>query len=434
MLVVLSGWALVTGSSDTTMAGFALVGLGTLGALLGTIIFIPVLAKPVARSIGAPLPWAFGTVGRLAMDNAARQPRRSAATASAVMVGLALVTGFSIITTSASQSVNAAVDEVVGSEFLVSNPNQRPFPATVGDEIEQIEGVAIVSRSTLVQAEAEHPDGETSLQFPSSVETDTIDEVLNLTFLSGGFDDLTDATTVVDETTAELTGVEVGDSLTLNFGGGSAELEVAGLFEPEGFWSGFIVTDTTLQAAGVDVGDSFLYVKAADDADLTAIRSEIDEILESYPTVAVQTQAELKEQIEDQAAALLAILVALLGLAIFIAVLGIINTLLLSVLERTREIGMLRAVGTTRRQVRGMVILESVVLALFGAVAGIALGVAFGSALQGALSGFGFTVLGIPWVLLGIFLALAIVVGVLAALWPARRAARLDVLRAVTTE
>lgn len=434
VLLALSGWALFSGATEGGSAGFALVGLGTLGALIGTIAFIPVLTRPVARTIGAPLPWAFGTVGRLAMDNAARQPRRSAATASAVMVGLALVTGFSIITTSASQSVNAAVDEVVGSEFLISNSNQRPFPTTVGDEVEGIDGVAVVSRSTLVQAEAEHPDGGTSLQFPTSVEKDTIDEVLNLSFTTGSFDDLTDATTVVDETTAELAGVGVGDTLTLNFGGGSVELEVAGLYEAEGFWSGFIVTDTTLRGAGVDVGDTFLYVKAADDADLTAIRGEIDQVLESYPTVTVQTQAELKEQIEEQAAALLAILIALLGLAIFIAVLGIINTLLLSVLERTREIGMLRAVGTTRRQVRGMVILESVVLALFGAFAGIALGVAFGSALQGALSGFGFTVLGIPWLLLGLFLVLAVVVGILAALWPARRAARLDVLRAVTTE
>jgi putative ABC transport system permease protein len=434
VLLALSGWALISGATAGGSAGFALVGIGTLGALLGAITFIPVLTRPVARTIGAPLPWAFGTVGRLAMDNAARQPRRSAATASAVLVGLALVTGFSIITTSASQSVNAAVDEVVGSEFLLSNSNQRPFPASVGDEVEGIAGVAVVSRSSLVQAEAERPDGGTSLQFLTSVEKDTIGEVLNLSFLTGSFDDLTDTTTLVDETTAELAGVGVGDTLTLNFGAGSAELEVAGLYEAEGFWSGFILTDTTLRGAGVEVGDSFVYVKADDDADLDEIRVEIDRILESYPTVTVQTQAELKEQIEDQAAALLAILIALLGLAIFIAVLGIINTLLLSVLERTREIGMLRAVGTTRRQVRGMVILESVVLALFGAVAGIALGVAFGSALQGALSGFGFTVLGIPWVLLGMFLVLAIVVGILAALWPARRAARLDVLRAVTTE
>jgi putative ABC transport system permease protein len=434
VLLALSAWALFSGATSGGGGGFALVGLGTLGVLVGTIIFIPVLTKPVARTLGAPLPWAFGTVGRLAMDNAARQPRRSAATASAVMVGLALVTGFSIITTSASESVTAAVDEVVGAEFLISNSNQRPYPTTVADQVENIDGVEVVSRSSLVQAEAVHPGGGTSLQFPTSVDPDTITDVLDLSFSVGGFDELTDTTTVVDETTAELVGVGVGDTLTLNFAGGSAEFEVVGLYQAEGFWSGFIVTDAALVGAGVDVGDTFVYVKAAEGADLTAIRAGIDEILESYPTVTVQTQTELKEQVEDQAAALLAILIALLGLAIFIAVLGIINTLLLSVLERTREIGMLRAVGATRRQVRRMVILESVVLALFGAGAGIVLGIAFGSALQRALSGFGFTVLGIPWVLLAIFLVIALVVGVLAALWPARRAARLDVLRAVTTE
>jgi putative ABC transport system permease protein len=434
VLLALSAYALVSGAQAGDAAGFALVGLGTLGALIGAIVFIPVLAKPVTRTLGAPLPWAFGTVGRLAMDNAARQPRRSAATASAVMVGLALVTGFSIITTSASESVSAAVDEVVGAEFLLSNSTQRPFPTSVGDQVEAIDGVEVVSRSSLVQAEAENPDGDTSLQFLTTADPDTVTDVLDLTFVEGDFGDLADGTTIVDEGTAMLANIGVGDEIELKFATGTTTLEVVGLYEPEGFWSGFVITDDALKAAGLDVGDSFVYVKAEPDADLTAMRSAIEEILTEYPTVTVQTQAELKEQIEDQAAALLAILIALLGLAIFIAVLGIINTLLLSVLERTREIGMLRAVGTSRRQVRGMIVLESIVLALFGACAGIVLGLAFGAALQGALETFGFTVLGIPWLLVGFFLVIAIIVGALAAVWPARRAARLDVLSAITTE
>ena len=434
VLLALSGWALYSGSTSGDESGFALVGLGTLGALIGAIIFAPVLAEPVSRTIGAPLPAVFGTVGRLAMDNAARQPRRSAATASAVMVGLALVTGFSIITTSASASISSAVDDVVGAEFLISNSTQRPFPTTVADEVSDIEGVETVSRSSLVQAEAENAAGDTSLQFLTTADPDTVTEVLDLAFVEGDFSGLTDATAIVDEGTAQLAKLQVGDEITLRFATGEASLEVSGLYEAEGFWSGFVITDTALQDAGVDVGDSFVYVKAGPDADLGQIRNEIDAILADYPTVTVQTQEELKEQIEDQAAALLAILIALLGLAIFIAVLGIINTLLLSVLERTREIGMLRAVGTSRRQVRGMIMLESVVLALFGAITGLVLGVAFGVTLQNALSGFGFTVLGVPWVLLGFLLLIAMLVGALAALWPARRASRLDVLQAITTE
>lgn len=434
VLLALSAWALVAGAQAGDAAGFALVGLGTLSALIGAIVFIPVLAKPVTRTLGAPLPWVFGTVGRLAMDNAARQPRRSAATASAVMVGLALVTGFSIITTSASESVSAAVDDVVGAEFLLSNSTQRPFPTAVGDQVEAIAGVEVVSRSSLVQAEAENPEGDTSLQFLTTADPDTVTDVLDLTFVEGSFDELSDETTIVDQGTAMLSNIAVGDDIELKFATGTTTLEVVGLYEPEGFWSGFVITDAALKGAGLDVGDSFVYVKAETDADLSAIRASIEEILAEYPTVTVQTQAELKEQIEDQAAALLAILIALLGLAIFIAVLGIINTLLLSVLERTREIGMLRAVGTTRRQIRRMIVLESIVLALFGAGAGIVLGIAFGAALQGALATFGFTVLGIPWMLVGFFLVIAIIVGALAAVWPARRAARLDVLAAITTE
>jgi len=344
------------------------------------------------------------------------------------------VTGFSIITTSASASISSAVDDVVGAEFLISNSTQRPFPTSVADEVADIDGVETVSRSSLVQAEAENAAGDTSLQFLTTADPETVTEVLDLAFVEGDFSGLTDATTIVDEGTAQLANLQVGDDITLRFATGEASLEVSGLYEAEGFWSGFVITDTALQEAGVDVGDSFVYVKASEDADLGQIRTEIDSILADYPTVTVQTQEELKEQIEDQAAALLAILIALLGLAIFIAVLGIINTLLLSVLERTREIGMLRAVGTSRRQVRGMIMLESVVLALFGAITGLVLGVAFGVTLQNALSGFGFTVLGVPWVLLGFLLIIAMIVGALAALWPARRASRLDVLQAITTE
>ena len=194
------------------------------------------------------------------------------------------------------------------------------------------------------------------------------------------------------------------------------------------------MTNQALASAGVDVGDSFVYVKAAPDADLDAIRASIDDVLADYPTVQVQSQQELKEQFQQNVSALLGVIVAMLGLAIFIAVLGIVNTLYLSVLERTREIGMLRAVGTSRRQVRRMIVLELVVLAVFGAVIGLVLGLAFGVALQQALRAFGVSKLGIPWSQLVIYLLIAMLVGLLAALWPARRAARLDVLRAITTE
>jgi putative ABC transport system permease protein len=434
VLLAVGATALVVGASADDGSGFGLVGLGTLGVLIGAIVFIPVLAHPVARTVGAPLPHLFGPVGRLAMDNASRQPRRSAATAAALMIGLALVTGFSVIAASLSQSVNAMVDEVIGAEFLVSNSTQRPFPASIADQIEQIDGVQTVSRSSSLPADVDTGKGEPGQQFVTTADPATVGSVLDLTFTQGSLDDLTDNSVIIDQTTAQAAGLSLGDPVTFIFPTGKITVDVAGLYEPQGFFGGYTITNNALQNAGVDVGDTFVYVKAEQDADLSAIRASIDDIVKDYPTVQVQSQQELKEQFQKNVSALLGVIVAMLGLAIFIAVLGIVNTLYLSVLERTREIGMLRAVGTSRRQVRRMIVLESVVLAVFGALVGLVLGLVFGVALQKAMEAFGVNKLGIPWGQMVIYLVVAMIVGALAALWPARRAARLDVLAAITTE
>ena len=434
VLLVLGGLALWFGATAENGSGFPLVGLGTLGVLIGAIVFIPLLARPISRTVGSPLPHIFGTVGRLAMDNASRQPRRSAATASALMIGLALVTGFTVVAASLSQSVNAMVDDVIGAEFLVSNSTQRPFPRTIADQIEQIDGVASVSRSASLPADVDTGNGQPGQTFLTTVEPESIGNVLDLTFTEGSLSDLNDQTVIVDKTTAQNAGLSVGDDVTFIFPTGTAKVQVAGIFEPEGFFGGYTITNGALEAAGVNVGDVFVYVKADQDADLSAIRASIDEILKDYPTVKVQSQQELKEEFQKNVSALLGVIVAMLGLAIFIAILGIVNTLYLSVLERTREIGMLRAVGTSRRQVRRMIVLESVVLAVFGAIFGLVLGLVFGVALQKTLEAFGVNILGIPWKQMVLYLVIAMIVGALAALWPARRAAKLDVLQAITTE
>jgi putative ABC transport system permease protein len=258
--------------------------------------------------------------------------------------------------------------------------------------------------------------------------------VLNLTFDEGGLDELDDNGLIVDTATAMGSDLAVGDDVTFTFAGGSATFELVGTYEPAGFFTGYSITNQALEDTGVTIGDTFVYVKATDGADLDTLHAEIDDILTAYPGVIVQSQAELKEQIQGDVQALLGVMIALLGLAIVIAILGIVNTLFLSVLERTREIGMLRAVGTSRWQVRWMVVLESVVIAVFGAVLGTALGLVFATALQKTLADQGIDVLRIPWLALVMYLVIAMVVGALAAAWPAYRAARLDVLRAITTE
>ena len=439
--LLIGAGALAMGVANGGSGGAGLVGIGVLLLLTGTISFSPVLASPVARGLGWPLPRLFGTVGRLAVDNASRQPRRSAATASALMIGLALVTALTIFASSITASLNAAIDRVIGAEFIVATDTQRPYPRAVANEIEALDDVAVVSRTTFTQAQiaadsidAPTGDQEPPTTFVGTVDPATIDEVINLTFAEGGLDQLTDDGLIVDTTTATNSDLEIGDEVTFTFAGGSGTYELVGTYEPAGFFTGYSITNQALEDAGVRIGDTFVYVKADEGADLDALKADIEQIMSSYPGVIVQSQAELKEQVQSNVQSLLSVMIALLGLAIVIAILGIVNTLFLSVLERTREIGMLRAVGTSRWQVRWMVVLESIVIALFGAILGILLGVVFATALQRTLVDQGIDVLQIPIPSLVIYLVIAMVVGALAAAWPAYRAARLDVLRAITTE
>jgi putative ABC transport system permease protein len=195
-----------------------------------------------------------------------------------------------------------------------------------------------------------------------------------------------------------------------------------------------VVSLDTLEEAGLPVVDSFLYVALEEGADVDAVRAELDDIQAAYPVVQIQDQTEFKESITGQINQLLNLVYALLGLSVIIAIFGVVNTLALSIIERTREIGMLRAVGTLRRQVRTMIRWESIVISFFGAVTGVLLGLGLGIALQRVLVAEGITVLAVPWTLIGIVFVATAVVGVLAAVWPARRAANLDVLAAIRTE
>jgi len=215
---------------------------------------------------------------------------------------------------------------------------------------------------------------------------------------------------------------------------GERKLTLVSSYEKSVTFSGYVTTLDTLDRVGLKPLDFQVYVKAGAGEDPAAIRAQIDDILAAYPSVQVQDQTEFKDAIQGQVNQLLTLIYGLLALAIVIAVLGIVNTLALSVIERIREIGLLRAVGTTRAQLFVMVCLESLVIAVYGALLGVFVGVGFGVALQHASSSSGIDVLRIPWLILIVFIFLAAVVGVLAAFWPAWRASKLDVLRAITTE
>jgi putative ABC transport system permease protein len=423
--VMAAGLGPATGST----AGL-LVGAGVAAVLVGVAVLSPVLSRPVVRVLGAAFPRMFGTVGRLSRENALRNPRRTAATASALMIGLALVGTMSVLASSANASLSRTVDNILGAEFVVTNPSSfAGFSPQIAAEIEAAPGVKSVTEQRYGQAQI---GGET--EFLSGVEP-TLEDALNLEYLSGSPAGLAGNGLLVDEDVAAERGWQVGQQVPMVFRDGTkVELTVGGVYEPNPALGQHVVSLETLAKGGGTVRDNFLYVKADQGTEPATLKKDLDTLLDRYPNVVLQDQSGFKENQQAQINQLLYLIYGLLALAIVIAVLGIINTLALSVIERTREIGLLRAVGMSRRQLRRMVRLESVVISVFGAVLGLAIGIGFGVALQSTLASEGIEILSVPLGSLLAFVAVSAVIGVLAAIWPARRAARLDVLRAITTE
>jgi len=252
---------------------------------------------------------------------------------------------------------------------------------------------------------------------------------------SGKISNLVGQTVLVESKRAKALALKVGDTVKMSIGGREASYPVVGVFEGlPNIWSEYLTSLDAVTAAGVAPADNVAYVVRAPGANAATVRGRIDSVIAGLPTITLKDQTEFAAEQRAPIDQMLMLIYALLGLAVVIAVLGIVNTLALSVIERTREVGLLRAVGLSRRQLRTMVRLESIVISLLGAVLGVGLGLVFGIALQRSQADSGIAVLSIPAGQLLIFVALAGVVGVLAAVWPARRAARLDVLRAITTD
>lgn len=402
-----------------------LVGIGALALVVGAIALSPVLARPFVRVAGGLLPRLWGTTGRLAQENALRNPRRTAATASALMVGLSLVTAFSVIGSSTNASVDKLVADKLGADFVVSTAVQQPFTPAVGDALQQVPGVAGIVRQRLGVAQV---DGKRATL--TALGGDVTGKAIRLDFRDGSFADLTDSTMLV----SDATGYPVGGTAALLLPNGQRrDLRVGARFAKTPVVSNYVVTTRAYEQAGGPALDQFVFVSVAPGADVGRVRGQLQRVAADYPVVTLKDQTQFKDEQKAQVKQLLLLINALLVLSVVIAVLGIVNTLALSVIERTREIGLLRAVGMGRRQLRRMVRLESVVLSLYGAALGLALGLVFGIALARSLRNQGIAVLHVPVGQLAVFLVLAAVVGVLAAVAPARRAARLRLLDAIAT-
>ncbi|MER5448481.1 FtsX-like permease family protein [Streptomyces sp. NPDC002766] len=427
-------------ASSKTASAASLLGLGVVLTLIATVVAGPLLVRPVIRVLGGAFPALFGSVGRMSQRNALRNPRRTGATAAALMVGLALVGGMSVASASMSKSFDRQIDKTLGADFMVQNSNFMPFSQEVTDKVRATDGVGLVVRERFTGIAVRLPDGK-RVETTAAGFDQRLDDVAHITYAQGDTAAaLADGNIAMDRKYAEDHRVRLGSVLPAEFPGGhTAQVKVAALTDQEGssgFGSegGLFLGIATVEKYVPGGQDTVLYVNRAAGTGADQLRKNLETTLKPYPQVQVRDQADYKKLIHDQIAVLLYLVYALLGLAIVIAVLGVVNTLALSVVERTREIGLLRAIGLARRQLRRMIRLESVVIAVFGAVLGLALGLVWGVCTQQVLALQGMKALAVPWGTIVAVVVGSAVVGIVAALLPALRASRMNVLAAIAHE
>ncbi|MEU4204734.1 FtsX-like permease family protein [Streptomyces sp. NPDC045470] len=427
-----AGIACVLGATAIGTDGKGLMGLGAGLLLIGVFVLTPLLSRPLIAA-AAPVLRVFGISGKLARQNAVRNPRRTAATASALMIGLTLVTGLTVIAGSVQKAIDKMATDALKADYVVSMATMGPLSPDVAKTLAA--DPKVTASSPVRSADARVGGGTESL---TGVDGRTIGELTNLKFTAGSLDGLGAPKTnraVVDSDTAEQHGWQVGSSFETTFEDGrKGRLTVSGVFEGNNLLRGILLDTSVLTPHQKHPTDAQVLVKTADGASQAA-KDSLTETLGKNPAITVKDKKDVSESIAQTINLMLNMLYGLLAMAVVVAVLGVVNTLAMSVFERSQEIGMLRAIGLDRVGIKRMVRLESLVIALFGGVLGIGLGVFFGWA-AGELIGGSMAAyeLVLPWGRLGVFLALAAVVGMLAALWPARRAAKLNMLEAIKAE
>ncbi|AJE41048.1 ABC transporter permease [Streptomyces nodosus] len=428
---LLTSAGLVTVLYATTMDATdaqAPMGLGAGLLVLGVFVLTPLLSRPLIAAT-APVLRVFGVAGKLARQNSVRNPRRTAATASALMIGLTLITALTVVAGSLGNAIDKMAASALKADYVVSMANGNNLSPDLEQAVKSADGVAA---SSPLRNAPSRIDGKT--EFLTSVDGSTIGELTHLTVDDGTFA-VGGTRIVVDDRTAEDHHWSAGSRFTVNYEDGKQQqLTVAGVYQETEIMRGIMVDTATLAPHQSNPSDMQIMVKMSGGATDSA-RSTLVKALGDNPAIKIQDKKDISDSIGQVFTTVLNMLYGLLAMAVIVAVLGVINTLAMSVFERSQEIGMLRAIGLDRKGIKRMVRLESLVISLFGGVLGIGLGVFFGWA-AGRLLGTKMTTfeLILPWDRMALFLALAAVVGVLAALWPARRAARLNMLTAIKSE
>ncbi len=407
----------------------ALVGLGALGIFVGTSMVAPALARPLASAIGRPVARLTGMPGRLGRENSMRSPRRTAQTASALMVGIALVSAMSVFGASISSSATSSVDGAIKANLIVSGTSSGSgsFSNSLAEKIATLPGVSASLIGYGGQFEVRQ-----SIETLKGVTTRGLSQTVNLHVISGSTAALNEGGLLVDSSTAKSDHLSVGDNVPVKFAlTGASTMRIGGIFKANALIGSYLVGQAFYMSHYTQPLPGAVLLETAGGNVAQKVQNDVQRVLARYPTVQVQTRSQFESSQISGVNQLLGLVYALLALAVFIALIGIVNTLMLSVFERTREIGLLRAVGMKRRQIRSMVRSESVIISVFGAVIGIVVGTGLGLALVTALK---LSNSSVPVVSLVVFLFLSALLGLVAATWPARRAAKLDVLAAIATQ
>jgi putative ABC transport system permease protein len=433
-LLVLGACALAAGLLGHLGAGLMPVGGGALASFLGVTTLGPLVARPLAWAVGAPLCRLRGSSGRLARQNAMRNPKRTAATAAALMVGLALVAATAVLVASVKRTAEVAIDRGSRADLYVQPGGEDGVlgPALARAVAAQ-PGVAAVLRVRTTDATV----AGTAFQKVDGVDPATLASLADLDVRSGGIDALAGGGLLVSTSAATAHHWTLGSQVAVGFGqAGTTSFRVAGTYASKGAFGDYLLGLDAFSRATGATADSMLMVKAAPGSPPAPLRARIGDLLGPYPGAKVLDAGGFKQAGGATLDSMLNLITALLALAVLIALLGIVNTLALSIVERTRELGLLRAIGMRRPQVAAMIAGEAVIIAVVGAALGTALGIGLGGALAAALTAGqgGSPVVVLPGGQLLAYVALAAVAGVLAAIAPARRAARLDVLAAIATQ
>ena len=419
-----------SGSTTSRLAGLA---AGAVLVFVAVALVSKYFVGPVAATLGWPLQKLSPISGRLARDNTQRNPGRTAATASALMIGLGVVVFVAVFAQGLKSSFIDSVDRTVKADYVISGGNYLTLPAGTTRLVESVPNVDVAAGLNAQQVQA---NGK-SIVALYGVDPAAFGRVWQLDWVDGDnalMSQLTATSALVEEQTAASLGVGVGDTIRVaTVEGGAAGLKVLGVYRDPTMLNGLIVGDAAYAALFPKPQLFMVIAKRGANGDEAQTKQAIEAALADTPTAVVQTTDEYKQSIVGMVNQLLNLLYGLLAMSVVISLFGIVNTLVLSVYERTREIGLLRAIGSSRSQVRSTVRYESVITSILGGVMGIVVGTAFAYVVTSRFGGEGIT-FSIPGVQLGVFLILAILVGVLAAILPARRAARIEILDAIHYE